>query len=182
MKKIVMPDSVTSIGLVAFDSCPTTEIELSNNLQGIGTDAFEFCHYLQKINIPHTVNKIGGSAFSTMKSLTDIYFNWSKDEIKNVSLTNECFIGFYSETTINFHVPTKDDLNVYKQYLNEHISDDTKVNWVFDNEPTPTPTNNPISISWPMLICSIITGLWIIDVISSSIRIGYFNRKERRNR
>lgn len=99
-----MPDSVTSIGLVAFDSCPTTEIELSNNLQGIGTDAFEFCHYLQKINIPHTVNKIGGSAFSTMKSLTDIYFNWSKDEIKNVSLTNECFIGFYSETTINFHV------------------------------------------------------------------------------
>ena len=72
-KCVVIPDSVTSIGISAFYACSSlTSVTIPDNVTNIGSSAFEDCRGLTSITIPDSVTSIEGFAFYNCSSLTSI--------------------------------------------------------------------------------------------------------------
>ncbi len=70
---ITIPDSVRSIGDLAFPSCISLEsVDLGDGLQSIGRQAFDFCTALTSITIPDSVRSIDDLAFVFCTALTSI--------------------------------------------------------------------------------------------------------------
>lgn len=70
LQKIVLPNSVVSIGISAFSSCSSlTSVTIGNDVTSIGNSAFGTCSSLTSIDIPDSVTSIGDYAFSNCKSL-----------------------------------------------------------------------------------------------------------------
>ena len=71
--KLVIPDSVTSIGQWAFAICSSiTSINIPDSVTEIEFCAFAGCSSLESINIPDSVTEIGDYAFYVCTSLTSI--------------------------------------------------------------------------------------------------------------
>ena len=87
MTSIEIPNSVTSIGSYAFESCTgLTSIEIPNSVTSIGTYAFSGCTGLTSIEIPNSVTSIGTYAFYGCTGLTAVNINdleaWCKIEFE----------------------------------------------------------------------------------------------------
>ena len=117
--KVVIPDSVTSIGDGAFYGCTSlTEITIPDSVTSIGYGAFYVCTSLTEITIPDSVYSIGGKSFGFCKSLTSITL---PDNIKNLDNFNNfgkaVFVGCTSLKKID--QPSKvifcDDSFVYEK-------------------------------------------------------------------
>ncbi|MEI8206086.1 MAG: leucine-rich repeat protein [Kiritimatiellales bacterium] len=68
----LIPDSVTSIGISAFQSCASlTSITIPDSVTSIGISAFQSCASLTSITIPDSVTSIGSQAFVVCTSLTN---------------------------------------------------------------------------------------------------------------
>jgi excisionase family DNA binding protein len=68
-----IPNSVTSIGDYAFDSCTgLTSITIPNSVTSIGKGAFGYCEGLTSVTIPNSVTSIGEGAFGYCKGLTSV--------------------------------------------------------------------------------------------------------------
>lgn len=68
-----IPNSVTSIGDLAFSDCTSlTNISIPDSVTSIGASAFYGCTSLRSITIPNSVTKIEAGAFSDCISLTSI--------------------------------------------------------------------------------------------------------------
>ena len=77
LTSIIIPDSVTSIGRNAFQSCTSlTSITFgtSSKLTSIGLESFLFCNSLTSITIPESVTNISHAAFISCKNLTAVTF------------------------------------------------------------------------------------------------------------
>ena len=73
LTSITIPNSVTSIGHMAFDGCSSlANITIPNSVTSIGTQAFKGCTSLTSIIIPDSVTSIGENAFSKCHNLTSI--------------------------------------------------------------------------------------------------------------
>jgi hypothetical protein len=71
--RIVIPNTVTTIGVYTFFRCTSLKaIQLPNSLTSIGGDAFSHCSSLKNIQIPESVVSIQQSAFCKCLSLTSI--------------------------------------------------------------------------------------------------------------
>lgn len=71
--EIILPDTITSIGDYAFDSCEgITSLKLPASLTTIGEYAFNACSSLTDIEIPDSVTSIGCGAFYDCLSLKEI--------------------------------------------------------------------------------------------------------------
>lgn len=71
LKEIVLPDSVTTIGVGAFEGC--SELKKSNLPAGLTTVAprtFAWCIALKEIVLPETVAEIGDEAFLFCRNMT----------------------------------------------------------------------------------------------------------------
>ena len=81
LKKVTIPDTVTSIGAEAFVYCESlTEIDLGKGVTEIGEHSFYDCD-LKKLEIPDSVESIGKTAFSDNKHLTEVKLGKGLTEI-----------------------------------------------------------------------------------------------------
>ena len=67
-----IPDSVTSIGLLAFDYSSLTSITIPDSVTSISGSAFGNCTSLTSVTIPNGVTSIGDNAFDNCTSLTSV--------------------------------------------------------------------------------------------------------------
>ena len=73
LTSVVIPDSVTSIGGAAFEDCSgLTSVVIGNSVTSIGNYAFEGCSGLTSIVIPNSVTSIENHAFSGCTGLTSV--------------------------------------------------------------------------------------------------------------
>ena len=73
LRSINIPNSVTTIGSMAFGGCKSlTSINIPNSVRTIDKGAFSGCDSLTSINIPNSVTNIGNSTFSICKLLTSV--------------------------------------------------------------------------------------------------------------
>ena len=73
LTSITIPNSVTRIGNGAFYGCKgLTSITIPNSVTSIGSYAFKYCSGLTSITIPNSVTSIGEGAFVDCSSLTSI--------------------------------------------------------------------------------------------------------------
>lgn len=88
-KCVVIPNSVTSIGNVAFGDCSSlTNIIIPDSVTSIGKNAFINCTGLTNITIPDSVTSIGNNAFDTCSSLTSITIPNNVTSILNMTFLN----------------------------------------------------------------------------------------------
>ncbi|NMA33360.1 MAG: leucine-rich repeat domain-containing protein [Clostridiaceae bacterium] len=71
--KVIIPDSVTMIGIFAFYECSALEsVEIPDSVTYIGDFAFAFCPNLSSVAIPGSAKWIGNSAFFKCTGLTNV--------------------------------------------------------------------------------------------------------------
>ena len=88
LTKIIIPDSVTSIGVYAFSDCSgLTDVVLGNGVTSIEPDTFYNCNNLTSIEIPDSVTSIGAYAFYNCSGLTNITI---PDSVTSIG---ECALG-----------------------------------------------------------------------------------------
>jgi hypothetical protein len=88
-----IPNSVTSIGFAAFESCTgLTSVTIGNGVTSIGRQAFWSCTSLTSLTIPDSVTSIGAEAFEKCTSLTNVTIPDSVNSIE--------WAAFYSCTSL----------------------------------------------------------------------------------
>lgn len=94
--KLIIPNSVTSIGERAFYDCSgLTSVTIPNSVTSIGRNAFYGCSGLTSVTIPNSVTSIGNEAFYWCSNLTPV-------TIPN-SVTSIGSNAFYQVPHINYN-------------------------------------------------------------------------------
>ena len=76
VERVVIPDSVTTIGEGAFSGCvKLTSLTIPESVNAIGNGAFSGCVSLTSLTIPENVSSIGSGAFYGCENVTEIYYN-----------------------------------------------------------------------------------------------------------
>ena len=98
--RVIIPDSVISIGRFAFSGCYQLEnVVIPNTVISIGAKAFENCRKLADVVIPHSVTSIGEKAFKNCIKLTSITIPDSVTTIGNMAFKGCDDITIYCETS-----------------------------------------------------------------------------------
>ena len=73
LKSVTIPNSITSIGSGVFSGCSgLTSVTIPNSVTSIGVAAFSGCSSLPSITIPNSVTNIGGEAFCNCDVMTSV--------------------------------------------------------------------------------------------------------------
>ena len=101
---VIVPEGVTVIGALTFDSCENlTSVSLPNTLEEIGRSAFDGCKGLSDLALPGSVKRIGYCAFSGCEKLKSLTIPESIMEIQDraflacPNLTIHAPAGSYAE-------------------------------------------------------------------------------------
>lgn len=93
IESIKLPNSVTAIGDCSFELCgQLTDVEIGDNIQSIGREAFGFCTSLRRISLPSSLKTLSGLAFRADDDLAEILSNAiTPPSAKDDSFTEECY-------------------------------------------------------------------------------------------
>lgn len=73
LKSVFLPESITHIGLYAFNKCSNLEeVRFGNHLQKIDDNAFYGCSSLASLQLPATLKQIGKNTFYSCSALTQL--------------------------------------------------------------------------------------------------------------
>ena len=98
LDSLIIKDAATSIGESAFDGCShLTTLSLGKNITTIGDYAFQQCSYLTNVTIPQSVTSIGRQAFY----LTDLNTLTIKGPIKSMGYA--AFAGCTNLTSLSLY-------------------------------------------------------------------------------
>lgn len=158
-KKIVLPDTVTTIGKLAFASYYNSsasvleEIVLPKNLKIIDESAFKGCYYLTSIDIPESVTKIGSEAF------------YGCSNLENISMKSDIDIGDCAfGSIVQGFVPAIENIRSEWLYSENHSDFFIWNDWVYGydgNSKSPVIPSGVIGISDYMFRYSDITDVTI---------------------
>ena len=99
-KNTIIPNSVTSIGYMAFENCSgLTSVNIPNSVTSIGAFAFIECSGLTSVTIPNSVTSIGDYAFGYCSGLTSVTIGNSVTSIGDMAF--EYCTGLTSVTIPN---------------------------------------------------------------------------------
>ena len=70
--EVILPDTITTIGINAFQYCSLSKITLSNNLTEMGDYAFYYCDNLVSVDIPASLKQIPIHAFYRCIALSSV--------------------------------------------------------------------------------------------------------------
>ncbi len=97
LTSVVIPDSVASIESFTFYHCNSlNSLTIGNSVKSIGISAFYFCSRLTSVTIPNSVNSIGVQSFSNCHSLTSLIIG---DSVKSIG--SGAFYNCNSLTTVS---------------------------------------------------------------------------------
>jgi len=97
LTSVTIPDSVTSIAYYAFRGCSSlTSVTIGDSVTSIWGYAFENCGSLKSVTIPNSVTSIGDRAFQGCSSLTSITFEGNAP----FSLGPDVFVGISENAKI----------------------------------------------------------------------------------
>lgn len=72
LEEIVIPDSVTSIGMYAFSGCPLTNIVFGNGIHELPYCGFAACNNLEEVCIPESITSSQANSFQLCKKLRKV--------------------------------------------------------------------------------------------------------------
>ena len=108
---MTIPNSVTSLGYLAFSGCDNlTSITIGNGVTSIGDQAFAYCYDLTTVIIGNGVTSIGDMAFAYCYVLTDLYCYAEK--VPTTRSLSELF-RYTPVYTATLHVPAA-SIDAYK--------------------------------------------------------------------
>ena len=153
---LVIPNSVTSIGNIAFRNCSSlTSVTIGESVTNIGSCAFENCSSLTSVTIGESVTSIGSSVFENCSSLTSVTIPNSVTSIGSWAFRN---CSSLTSVTIN------SDAIVSKAY-----SDASNISHIFGSQVTEYIIGDEVksigngAFSW----CSSLTSVTIGESVTS---------------
>ena len=63
VKEVIIPDTVTIIGINAFYNCRKSVFSIPRYIERIGNNSFYLCQSITRVDIPETIKSIGSAAF-----------------------------------------------------------------------------------------------------------------------
>ena len=113
IQKVIIGDSITNIGEIAFNSCYSlASITIPDGVISIGANAFQACYALTSITIPDNVTDIETYTFRYCYSMSEYHF---KPTTPPTLANSNAFQGIPSDCII--YVP-RGSLSAYQQATN----------------------------------------------------------------
>ncbi|MBO4320190.1 MAG: leucine-rich repeat domain-containing protein, partial [Treponema sp.] len=141
-KELIIPDTVTSIGVSAFESCTEIKkISLSKNLTLIPDRCFSDCESLEEIVIPENVRIIGYMGFAECESLKKavispnlrLIFDYAFAGCPDLDIHIPRPVEVAEDVFYSHDLEKKPKLHVFKGSMAEIIA--KEYNYDFDYEP-----------------------------------------------
>ena len=82
LTEVVIPNTVTKIGDLAFAVSGLTEVEIPDSVEHIGVSAFGLCTGLKEVTVPESVTYLGDGAFRYCSSLQSAYVYANVTDLK----------------------------------------------------------------------------------------------------
>lgn len=103
LESIKIPSNIEHIGNQAFSSSGLKNITFEGKINTIGDEAFREANSITSISLPITLTSIGAKAFYDLGSLTDVYYEGSEDQWKEISIGSDNDSLFSEATTIHYN-------------------------------------------------------------------------------
>lgn len=96
VKKLIMPNSVTTIQVNALANSALTDIRFSNNLTSFLRDSLSGIKGITKLKLPESATYFAPSVFSAMPNLEEIYFGKSVKTIETSQFIGDTSLKIFS--------------------------------------------------------------------------------------